>query len=205
MEETETDDDAEGRWAAARGLAEGVRDDQYGRRRIKTWLFLFLLLMAVAAAAVLLAVVLPNGDRVQVPETRQWAELTLAICAAVWIVAVLVHGFRSKTFIPRWRAVLSPLNRAERRRVSKQWRGSIPVSDEELPVIKAAAIQTRIQMDFLGRLGGGWVLLLAGQLLNTELALVQIINAAALILFVVAAAILVRDRRRISGFLRRAG
>ncbi|WP_170133236.1 hypothetical protein [Arthrobacter livingstonensis] len=45
--------------------------------------------------------------------------------------------------------------------------------------------------------------LVAGLLLNTELRIVQIMAAASIFAYTIAAVLMFRDRRRIAGFLRR--
>ncbi len=191
------------RWDAACQLAEGVRDQQYGHRRAWTWIFLLTAFLVAGVGGFLIAAVLHKGDYVEPSSARQGAVLSLEILALVWIVSVTVRARRSETFITRRRAVLSPLNRAERRRVVEQWRGSVPVAVEELPVVKAAAIQTMTQIDFQFRLMCGMVLLVAGVFLNLDWRFTQFIGAAAFTLYTVAALLLFRDRRRITGFFQR--
>lgn len=199
----ESDSAAEERWEAALNLAEGVRHDNYGRRRTWTWIFLIALLIIVGSGGILIAAVLPMGDRTEPSPGRVWIAGALSVIAFVWIVVVFVHGLRSKSFITRWRAVPSPLNRTERRRVVKQWRGSIAVGGEEFPVVKAAAIQTMVQMDFQFRLWCAMAFIVAVLLLNTELRIVQIMAAASIFAYAIAAVLMFRDRRRITDFLGR--
>lgn len=199
----DTDAGAKERWEAAAKLAEGVRDERYRHRRTWTWLFVIALLLVVGAGGVLIAALLPTPGRTDPSPGREWVAAGLSVLSFVWIGAVFIHGLRSKTFITRWRAVLSPLNRSERRRVVKQWHGVIPISDEELPVVRAAAVQTMVQIDFQFWLWGGMIILVAGLYLNTELRLVQILVGAGVTAYAIAALLMVRDRRRITGFLQR--
>lgn len=200
----DTDAGAKERWEAAAKLAEGIRDERYRHRRTWIWLFLIALLIVVGTGGFLIAALLPATGRTDPSPGREWVAAGLSVISFVWIGTVFIHGLRSKTFIARWRAVLSPLNRSERRRVVKQWRGILPISDEELPVVRAAAVQTMLQIDFQFRLWGGMIFLVAGLYLNTELRFIQIMAGTSVTAYAIAALLMFRDRRRISGFLQRS-
>lgn len=197
------DSAAEKRWAAARALSAGVRDEHYTRRRTRLWLLILLLLIGVGGAGFFLGMVLPRGPRTEASWPRTWAAIVLLACAFIWMTFVFIHAFRTKTYIPRWKAILSPLTWKERRRVVKQWRGRAPVASEDLPLIRAAAAQTRTQIDFQLRLLVVWAFLLPAQILNSSSAILQALFEIAAALFVIAAAFLLRDRRRITRFLDR--
>jgi len=120
------------------------------------------------------------------------------------MVFVFIHAFRTETYIPRWKAILSPLTRQERRKVVKQWRGLVPVASQDLPLIRAAAVQTQTQIDFQLRLLIVWAFLLPAQMLNSSSEILQVLFGITAVLFVIAAGFLLRDRRRITRFLTRA-
>lgn len=191
------------RWAAAQELAAGARDELYTGRRTRLWLLLLLLLIAVGGAGFFLGIALPRGPRTDVSWPRTWAAIILLACAFIWGVFIFIHAFRTKTYIPRWKAILSPLTRQERRHVVKQWRGRIPVKSKDLPLIRSAAVQTRTQIDFQLRLFIVWAFLLPAQMLNSDLVILQALFGITGALFVIAAGFLLRDRRRITRFLDR--
>lgn len=197
------DSGAAKRWAAAQELAAGVRDEHYARRRTRLWLLLLVLLIAVGGAGFFLGMSLPSGPRTEVSWPRTWAAIVLLACAFIWMVFVFIHAFRTKTYIPRWKAILSPLTRQERRKVLKQWRGRVPVETKDLPLIRAAAVQTRTQIDFQLRVFIVWAFLLPAQMLNSGFAILQALFGISAALFVIAAGFLLRDRRRITRFLDR--
>lgn len=189
------------RWAAAQELADGVRDERYTPRRTKLWVLVLLFLIVVGGAGFVLGITLHRGPREEVPELRAWGALVILCCAFVWMVFVFIHAFRTKTFIPRWKAILSPLTRQERRRVIKQWRGLVPVASQDLPLVRAAAVQTRTQLDFQLRLLIFWAFLLPGQMLNSSSEILQVLFGIAAVLFVLGGGLFLRDRRRITRFL----
>jgi len=191
------------RWAAAQELAAGVRDELYTHRRTRLWLLILLLLIGVGGAGFFLGMALPRGPRTDVSWPRTWAAIVLLACAFIWMVFVFIHAFRTKTYIPRWKAILSPLTRQERRSVVKQWRGRAPVASKDLPLIRAAAVQTRTQIDFQLRMLIVWAFLLPAQMLNSGLVILQALFGITGALFVIAAGFLLRDRRRITRFLDR--
>lgn len=78
------------------------------------------------------------------------------------------------------------------------------MASQDLPLIRAAAVQTQTQIDFQLRLLIVWAFLLPAQMLNSSSEILQVLFGITAVLFVIAAGFLLRDRRRITRFLTRA-
>ena len=142
---------ADRRWAAAAAIAGGGMDDRMPIRRRTVWLWLAAAMVGVLVVPIVLGLVLgavlprsgghSDGDR-----GETWAIVGLSIQAVGLVVMIsgLIWAKRTHRFIPRWRAVASPLALKERRWVLRQVRGQSPVDDDRrLSVVLAVADQNR--------------------------------------------------------------
>jgi protein-S-isoprenylcysteine O-methyltransferase Ste14 len=205
------DADADQRWAAAQTIADGAMDDRMPRRRRTVWLWVSALIIVSWLLGFALALILPrsatvpDGDdagvstRLIVGLLFQGSGLLIAIVGFIWAI-------RTNRYITRWRAVVSPLNRRERKWVLRQIRSGTPVEDErKKTVVLAAAAQNRRAVQGLLPLYFGLTLMFLGTGLLSRLAVVLWLELAAVLAFIILLAVLGRDYRRAGTYLERFG
>ncbi|MEY9952329.1 hypothetical protein [Leifsonia sp. EB34] len=200
---TETADSAEVRWRAADRLAEGATDDRMGRRRSRLLTWVVGLLVVSWLIGFALAILLPRPSyRGSGGGIGGIAELVLVVLGILVGLAGFIWGRRTGHYVPRWRAVMSPLNRAERKAVMKQIRGKQTLDTEHAATIIAAGQQARRATLGLVPIYTGAVLMTIGIALNTTSTLALILFIVAIACYLGAAIALLINYRQIGAFLR---
>ena len=148
-----TDTSAEERWAAAAQLAAGVDDENLPHRRRKlvrmaAVLIGSSLLLGIVIATLLAISIVRNGPpSPSEPDSDEWWRIVVAGVLALIGVVIFVVGFiwgkRTGHFLPRWRSVASPLNRAEFASVRRQIAGKADADQDHLDTVIAIARQDR--------------------------------------------------------------
>jgi len=140
---------AEERWAAARGLAEGVIDAKMPHRRRSTIVWVCVVVAGILLAGVVLATLLPREDFASGEDdgtaiTRALAALAFGLAGVAVGVGGVIWAVRTRRYVARWRSVTAPLNPRERKWVSTQVRSGTFVDNErERVVVLAFASQSR--------------------------------------------------------------
>jgi F0F1-type ATP synthase membrane subunit c/vacuolar-type H+-ATPase subunit K len=140
--------DADARWAAAAQLANGVVDDGVHRRRrvALTWITAVVLGSMLVGFALGFWMLSNDGGVSTTEESRgQRLLLTFIFLGLGSTVGIggFIWAFRTKRYITRWSAVISPLNRSEKKSVRRQLAGKIPADEARLPVLVAIARQNQ--------------------------------------------------------------
>jgi MFS family permease len=146
---SDMDQESEQRWAAARGLAEGVPDRHMRGRRRRVFALLVALLLLGWVGGAVLAVLLPPPS--PGPSSTDGGGLTskyvigygFALVGFVVGITGFIWAKRTGRYVPRWRQVISPLNRQERKWAIKQLRGKIPPDPSKLDILLTIARQSR--------------------------------------------------------------
>ncbi|WP_108252695.1 hypothetical protein [Planctomonas deserti] len=137
--------ESEQRWAAARGLAEGVPDRRMPRRRWQLFALLLTVMVLGGIAGGVLAPSLSSATGGTESDAFTSSQLIGYLFFAVGLVTGIV-GFiwakRTGRYIPRWRQAISALNRRERKWVTKQLRGKIPPDPAKLDILLTIAKQS---------------------------------------------------------------
>ena len=195
------DMESEQRWAAARGLAQGVPDRRMSRRRWR----LFALLLAVAVAGGISGGLLPSTR--SVAGATGSSSLPGGELAGYVLVAVGIVGFiwakRTGRYITRWRQAISPLNRRERKWVIKQLRGRLAPDPSKMDILLAIAKQSRSAAEGVLPLYVAPALAMIGLAIATDLDVVRWLHLLAAGLFLLAAVLMAIDYRRWGAFIDR--
>ncbi|MBX0301148.1 hypothetical protein K2F54_14325 [Cryobacterium sp. 1639] len=205
------DADADQRWAAAQTIADGAMDERMPRRRRIVWLWLSALIIGSWLLGFALAMILPRtatvseGDDAGV-STRVIAGLVFQGIGLLIAIVGFIWALRTRRYITRWRAVVSPLNLRERKWVLKQIRSGTPVEDErKKAVVLAAAAQNRRSSQGMLPLFFGLTLMFLGTGVASSLAVVLWLELAAVLAFIILLAVLGRDYRRAGSYLEQFG
>ena len=147
------DTSAEERWAAAAQLAAGVDDENlpYRRRKLVRMAAVLVgssLLLGIVIATLLAISIVRNGPpSPSESDNEEWWRIVVAGVLALIGVVIFVVGFiwgkRTGHFLPRWRSVASPLNRAEFASVRRQIAGKADADQDHLDTVIAIARQDR--------------------------------------------------------------
>jgi hypothetical protein len=164
---TEDDEAAkERRWAKARQRAEGLTEDKVKQLAPVVKVYLPAVLILLPAISFLIAALFME-DPVWSPSWWQ-AVLSMAfsLTAAFGMIGGTIYVWRKKLFVNQWDSVAMPLEKEERRRIRDQIRGRAPVPEDELSVVRGAAIQVR-QANAVSSLIQVWVaFLILAQLIS---------------------------------------
>ena len=206
-----TDSGSEQRWAAADDLARGVVDRGMSARRRRAMIVvagvlgLALLISVVSTITVIFAV---QSGRLDPSDGSLKPQLWKMILSGVLILAGLaVLGFgtawavRTGHFITRWRAVVSPLNRAETKSVHRQIVGKEPVDVNHLPIIVAAARQNQLTTVGLVPLYTGVALGQGANAPNSSSVFVAVMSLLVVVAYIVLGIVLARVYRRAGAFI----
>jgi hypothetical protein len=140
--------DADARWAAAAQIASGVVDDGVHRRRrvALTWISAVVLGSMLVGFAFGFWMLSNDGGVSTTDDSRgQRMLLTFIFLGLGLVVGVggLIWAFKTKRYITRWSAVISPLNLIEKKSVRRQLAGKFPADEARLPVLVAIARQNQ--------------------------------------------------------------
>jgi len=137
--------DSEARWAAAAALVAGVPDEGMAGRRRRTIIVAIALPLVLAALGVVMGLVLVHspGHADRSSDSISGFVLILEAVGLILMFGGLFWGFVTKRFVPRWRSVIAPLNRAEKKWAFRAIRGKVPLDERRRPVLVALAIQSR--------------------------------------------------------------
>jgi hypothetical protein len=198
--------DSAARWAAAENLAHGITDEGLPRRRSRVIVRIAVLIAISWLAGVALALVFPPHERgSRASDGSGTAQL---IAQAVFLVLGLVVGTigfiwakRSGHYVTRWRAVASPLDRQERKSLRRQITGKEDPPEERLPVLVAAAIQSRRAVLGSVPIYSALLLIAISSAIGANLLFLKVVELGVSILFVASAAQLAVLYRRMGKFV----
>ncbi|MFD3444459.1 hypothetical protein ACFDTO_07660 [Microbacteriaceae bacterium 4G12] len=197
------DAESEQRWAAARGLAEGVPDRRMSGRRWR----LFALLLAVAVAGGISGGLLPStrsfaggSGSEALPGSDLAGYVLVAIGFAIGVVG-FIWAKRTGRYILRWRQAISPLNRRERKWVIRQLRGKREPDLTKMDILLAIAKQSRSATEGVLLLHAAPALMMIGLAIATDLAMLRWLHLLAAGLFLLAAVLMAIDYRRWGAFI----
>jgi hypothetical protein len=183
--------DADARWAAAASLAEGVADTGLRKRQRNTFLWLGALIVFSLALGFMLAFwLVPDAASVasEVDESgldaRLWATVIIGSIGLVLGVGGFIWARRTGRYITRWRAVISPLNMAEKKSVRQQLAGKDPADQEHLPTILAIAKQNQLVTQGIIPLYGAIVLMDLATAFVSSSDLLRYLNVTLALMFV---------------------
>jgi len=192
--------DADARWAAAAKLADGMVDDRLSRRRrwALTWISA-LIIGSMLLGLVLGLWLLSHTEGGSTDEGRTTSRLVLQGIFLVLGLAVGIGGFiwapRTGRYITRWRAVISPLNLAEKKSVRRQLAGKLPADEERLPVLLAIARQNQRVTQGIAPIYAALVLLNVSQSFSAPDFLKYLVLGAAAAFILIGAQLAVAYRR----------
>jgi len=191
------------RWAAAERLAAGEVDPGLRRRRGSLLLWIVVLVLASGAVGIVIGLLLPSRPERPSAGVQEHVFIGWAISALGFAVALVtfVWGRRTGHYIPRWRGVLSPLSRGERKSAVRQLRGKDELDAQHATVIVAAARQAQ-------RATWGYVPLLialtlmtVGSAISSRVFWSTWLLAAAVVLFAVSGIVSLIRYREVAAFL----
>jgi len=202
-----TDQEAEQRWAAARGLAEGVPDPHLPgrRRRLFTLLLAILVIGWISGAA--LAFLLPQPTSAS-SDTETGAftgkQVVGYVLAAVGFVIGIVSFIwmkRTGRYITRWRQAISPLNRRERKWVIKQLRGKITPDPSKMDILLTIAKQSRATTEGVIPLWAAPALMTVGLAIASDVDMLRWLHLLTAGLLTMAAVLMAVEYRRWGTFI----
>jgi len=192
------------RWAAAERLAAGEVDERLTRRRGTTLLWIVALFLVGVAAGVVIALLLPSRPEHTASEGIEprvvigWGISGLGFAVAV---VTFVWGRRTGHYIPRWRAVLSPLSWEERKSAVRQLRGKEALDARHATVIVAAARQSQRATWGYVPLVIALTLMMVGSAISSGVFWATWLFAAAILLFAVSGIVSLIRYREVAAFL----
>jgi hypothetical protein len=196
---TEDDDIAkERRWAKARQRAEGLTEEKLKRLRPVFRVYLPAVMVLVLAVSFLIGTLFVEEPSWSPSWWQGVLSMAFSLTAAAGVIGGIIYVWRKKFFVNQWDSVAMPLEKEEQRRIKDQIRGREPVSEEELSIVRGAAIQVR-QSYASFALIQVWVLfLILAQLINGRLMVIWILLGLVMAILYVYAA---REFRQAGRFL----
>jgi hypothetical protein len=204
---TDTTEQVEARWAAAAKLADGVTDENFHKRRTRVLIRLAALLIGTWIVGVVIAVLfVPNGAHHSgsnngPSEGQAIAQLVFLTLGLIVGVVGFIWAKRTGHYITRWRAVTSPLNRAEKKAVRKQIKGKAELDHAHLATIVAVASQTRRATLGLVPIYSALVLFAVATAIGSDVLFVKLLELVVSLLFVAVAAQLTVSYRQAGRFV----
>lgn len=200
--------DSAARWAAAEDLARGETDEGLPRRRNRVIAQVAVLITASWLVGVVLTLVfLPGGGNAPADEGPRTARLITQLVFLVLGLMIGIGGFiwakRSGHYVTRWRAVASPLDRAERKSVRRQITGKDAPNRDRLLVLVAAANQSRRAVLGVAPIYAALLLFAVSTAIGANVLFLTILELGVSVLFVVVAIQLVILYRRMGIFIDR--
>jgi hypothetical protein len=178
--------DSEARWAAAAALVAGVPDAGMTGRRRRTIVLAIALPLVASALGVGLGLVLVHSP-VQIHRPSGSDSVFALILVAVGLLIMvggMIWGFVTKRSVPRWRSVIAPLNRAEKKWAYRAIRGKVPLDQRRLPVLVALAIQSRRVTEWFIPTYSGIALVYVAVALTSDLASIRWMEFLVVLLYV---------------------
>ncbi|MET3564816.1 MFS family permease [Leifsonia sp. 563] len=192
------------RWAAAERLAAGEVDERLMHRRGTTLLWIVVLVLVGVVTGMLFALLLPSRPEhtdaavIQSHVLIGWSISGLGFAVAV---VAFVWGRRTGHYIPRWRAVLSPLSREERKSAVRQLRGKEALDTRHATVIVAAARQSQRATWGYVPLVVALTLMAVGSAISSGIFWATWLFAAAVVLFAASGIVSLIRYREVAAFL----